>query len=226
VRKLSKIGAVVIAVFALTAIASAAQAAASTFGWASGTVKLERSANTAQVFTVTKPGGAEIGNFTCNTVAANATVGGTGAASVLTNEKTLTYNNSGSADTCPASLGTATITTHKCEYRFNAGATTGAGKSTGTVDIVNCPAAEPIEVNVSGLCLIKISNQTGISTVDYSTTATTPSTVTAVVNANKTIVTSSSGLCGTEGTVGDYTGDVTFEGTTSAGVQTAVNILP
>jgi hypothetical protein len=227
VRKLSKIGAVLVAVFALTAIgASAAHATEATFGWASGTTKIERSANTPQVFTVTTSGGATIGSFSCNTVVANATVTGTGAADVTTNAGTLTYNNSGSADTCPASLGTATITTHNCEYTFHAGTSVSTGHSTGTVDIVNCPTTAPIEVNVSVLCKITISNQTGIGQVTYTTTATTPSTITAEINAVKTITTSSAGLCGTTGVFGDYTGDVTFEGTNASGVQKAIKVLP
>ena len=226
-RKLSKIGAVLVAVSALTAIgASAAQATVSTFGWASGTTKIERSANTAQVFTVTNSSHQTLGSFDCNTVVANATVSGTGAADVTSDAGTLTYNNSGSADTCPASIGTATITTHNCEYTFHPGTSTGAGKSTGTVDIVNCPTTAPIEVNVSVLCLIKIANQTGIGPVTYTTTATTPSTITAEINAVNSITTSSSGACGTGGVVGDYSGDVTFEGTTAAGVQTAIKVLP
>jgi len=228
VRKLSKIGAILVAVFALAAVgASAAQATVSTFAWTEGTTKIERSANTSQVFTVTTTKGLTLGQFTCNTVVANASVTGTGAASVTTNAGTLTYNNSGSADTCPASLGTATITTHNCEYQFRAGTFVKTGHSTGTVDIVNCPTTAPIVVNVAGgLCTIEISNQTGIGPVTYTTTATTPSTITAEINAVKTITTSSSGKCGTDGVLGDYSGDVTFEGTNESGIQTPMKVVP
>jgi hypothetical protein len=228
VRKLSKIGAIVIAVFALTAIgASAAQATEATFGWAAGTTKIERSANTSQVFTVTNSK-ETVGSVTCNTVVFNATVGGTGATSVTTNAGTLTYNNSGSADTCPSSLGTATIHTHNCEYQFTPGLSISTGHSTGTVDIVNCPTTAPIEVNVSALCLIKIYEQTGIGPVTYTTTATTPSTITVEINAINNILGDRSGLCGTaeRAAIADYVGDVTLEGTNASGVQTAIKVLP
>jgi hypothetical protein len=226
VRKLSKIGAVLVAVFALTAIgASAAQATVSTFGWAAGTTKIERSANTPQVFTLTTSKHESLGKFSCDTVTANATVSGTGAASVLTNAGTLTYNNSGSADTCPFSLGTATITTNTCEYRFNPGTSVSTGHSTGTVDIVNCPTTAPIVFTVAGICTVKISNQNGIGPVTYTTTATTPSTITAEVNAVNNIAVTGTGICASA-TVTDYSGDVTFEGTTAGGVQTAIKVLP
>jgi hypothetical protein len=227
VRKLSKIGAVLVAVFALTAIgASAAQATESTFGWASGTTKIERSANTTQIFTVTK-NGTTLGKFECNTVTANATVTGTGAADVTTNAGTLTYNNSGSADTCPASIGTATVKTNNCEYTFHPGLSISTGHSTGTVDIVNCPTeTAPIQVSATG-CLVTISNQNGLGPITYTTTATTPSTITAeIAIANGSIGVMGSGLACSGATGADYSGDVTFEGTTSGGVQSPIKILP
>jgi hypothetical protein len=231
VRQLSNIGAVLVAVFALTAIgASAAQATESTFGWASGTTKIERSANTAQIFKVTNNIGTLLAEVKCNTVIANATVSGTGAASVTTNAGTLTYNNSGSIDTCPSNIGTAEVKTNNCEYQFTPGLSTGTGTSTGTVDIVNCPPTAPIEmtviVNTVKLCQVKISNQTGIGPVTYTTTATAPSTITAVVNAVNSIVVTGSGIACSSAATTDYEGDVTFEGTTSAGAQSAIKVLP
>jgi hypothetical protein len=233
VRKLSKIGAVLVAVFALTAIgASAAQATESTFGWASGTTKIDGSqdpASPAQIFKVTsEPKAGEfklLGEFNCNTVVASALVSGTGATSVTSTAGTLTYNNSGSADKCPASLGEATITTHNCQYQFTPGLSTSAGHSTGSVDIVGCPTTAPIEVNVAGICLVKISNQTGIGPVKYTTTATTPSTITAEINAVNTIAVTGTGVCAAA-KFGDYSGNVIFEGTNAKAEQTAIKILP
>jgi hypothetical protein len=229
VRKLSKIGAVLVAVFALTAIgASAAQATVSTFGWASGTTTIDGTADPsspAQVFTVTNSKGEPLGKFTCNSVVAHATVSGTGAADVTSDAGTLTYNNSGSADTCPASIGTATIKTNNCEYTFHPGTSVTTGHSTGTVDIVNCPTTAPIVVTVAGICTVNISNQTGIGPVTYHTTATTPSTITAEVNAVNTIAVTGTGICASA-VKADYAGNVTFEGTNEKGEQTAIKILP
>ena len=112
---------------------------------------------------------------------------------MTTNAGTLTYNNSGSADERPASLGTAKVTTNNCEYQFTPGLSTGTGTSTGTVDIVNCPTTSPIVVSVvsPGICTVNVSNQTGIGPVKYSTTAGTPSTVTAEISALNFTVTGS-----------------------------------
>jgi hypothetical protein len=228
VRKLSKIGAVLVAVFTLTGIgASAAQATVSTFGWASGTTTIDGTADPsspAQVFTVTSKENKSLGQFTCNSVVARATVSGTGATSVESDAATLTYNNSGSADTCPANIGTATIKTNNCQFRFNPGTSVSTGHSTGTVDIVNCPTTAPIFVSVPGFCTVTITNQSGIGPVTYKTTVTSPSTITAEVNATNIVVTGALG-CATA-THADYAGNVTFEGTNASGAQTAIKVLP
>jgi hypothetical protein len=222
-RKLKTMGIALIAVFALTAVvASAAQA--SEFGWASGTTKIERSANTVQKFNV--PG---IGSFECNEVVAFATgLTGTGAASVTTDKGSLTYNDTTKgSDKCPASLGTATIATNECQYVFTPGTSTGTGTSSGFVDIV-CPTGKSIEVNVSGLCLVKVGPQTGLGPVAYSTNAGPPTSVTITPNVtNIAWSTAPKSLCGTHsGTTATYTGDVTVIGTNSGGTQTAISIKP
>jgi hypothetical protein len=227
-RKIKTMGIALIAVFALAAVAaSAAQAAPAEFGWASGTTKIERSANTVQEFTV--PG---IGSFKCNEVIAFATgLTGTGAASVTTDKKSLTYNDTTKgSDKCPASIGTATITTHECRYQFTPGTSTGTGTSAGTVDIVNCPTTAPIEVNVAGVCIVTISNQTGLGPVAYSTNAGPPTSVTITPNITNiawSTSTTPKTACGVQsGTNATYAGDVTVIGTNSGGTQTAVSIKP
>jgi hypothetical protein len=216
-RKLKTIGSALVVVFALTAVmASAAQA--SEFEWGSGATNIARMSNAVQKFNV--PG---TGSFECNEVEAEASVTGTKAASVTTKAGSLKYHNSGSTNTCPASLGTATVTTHNCEYQFVAGTTTGTGKSTGTVNIVNCPTTSPIEVSVSGLCLIKISNQTGVGPVKYSTIGTFPTGEVQIAPEAKNIAYTKSGLCGSgSGTNAEYSGTVNVtgrNGTTSVGAR-------
>ena len=216
-RKVTTLAIACASVFALSAaIASAAQA--SEFEWASGTTTIERSSNAVQKFNV--PG---TGSFECNEVLAVSTVSGTKAPTVTTNKGSLVYRNSGSANTCPASLGTATITTHECSYQFVAGTTTGTGSSSGTVNLVNCPTSAPIEVNVSGLCLIKISNQSGIGPITYKTNAVSPSTVNIEPHATNIKYTQSGSKTGENA---EYTGAVTVKGKNGSGTQTAVKIIP
>ena len=92
---------------------------------------------------------------------------------------------------------------------------------------MNCPTTAPIVVTVitAGICGTKISNQTGIGPVTYTTTATTPSTITAEINAVNFAVTGT-GIACSAAKFGDYVGDVTFEGTNASGVQTAIKVLP
>jgi hypothetical protein len=221
-RKVRIWGLAFVAALALSAVvASVAEAAASEFEWASGTTTLERSSNAVQLFNV--PG---TGSFECHEVLAAATVSGTKAASVTTNKSSLVYRNSATEAECPASLGKAKVTTHECSYQFVAGTSTGTGTSSGTVNIVNCPSTAPIEVNVSGLCLIKISNQTGIGPITYKTNAVSPTTVNIEPHATN-IAYSKSGLCGTgSGTNAEYSGSVTVKGKNAGGTQTAVKVIP
>jgi hypothetical protein len=208
-RKLRRTSLVLFAVFALTAVAASAAQAAPGFEWASGTTKIERAENTPQEFEV--PGK---GSFSCNEVLANAAVTGTGAASITTTKGTLTYNDTTKGeDKCPASLGTAKVTTNECQYVFNAA---------GTVNVV-CPSGKAIEINVSSLCLIKVGSQAGISPITFDNiTFNGHMAVDLTVEAHN-IAWSSTGLCGAgSGTNATYTGHVVLIGTNGSGAQTDV----
>ena len=74
-----------------------------------------------------------------------------------------------------------------------------------------------------GLCLVKVTNQTGIGPVNMMFF--TPSTIEAQISALNFTVTGSGLIC-SAAKLGDYSGQVTFEGTTSSGVQTAIKVLP
>jgi hypothetical protein len=219
IRNLKALGLALVAVFAMSAVA-ASGAQAAHFAWAEGTTTLngsaEANAGGIQKFTTS------VGTFECNSVTASASVSGLTSETVTTNS--ITYNNSGSADECPASLGTAHISMNGCNYKFHAGATVGESttETSGTVDVI-CPT-NPIEINVSGLCLVKVGSQTGLGPVIYKTIAGSPSTVTIEPKVTN-ITWTSSGLCGTHGdSKGTYTGNVIVKGENELAEQTAVSV--
>jgi hypothetical protein len=219
IRKAPILGLVIVAVFAFTAVvASAAQG--SEFEWESGTTKLGRISNGVQKFLIPS-----LGSFECNQLLAEAAVSGTKASSFTTTKGTLHYQHDGIADSCPASIGTAHIATNECQYQFVAGASTGIGKSEGSMNIL-CPFGKAIEWNVSGWCTVKFLPQINVGQVTYSTEAVTPSTVSIALHL-KYVPYSQSGGCGTvTGKYAEFTGTITVAGTNAFGSKTAVKVSP
>jgi hypothetical protein len=206
-RKLRRTGLVLFMVFVLGAMGGSAARAAPGFEWTAGTTKFERATNTEQLLTF--PG---IGSFDCNEVLASAAVSGAGSETVTTTAGNLTYNDSSKGeDKCPASLGTFHITTNSCQFVIHAG---------GTMDIA-CPTGKALEWNVSGICLIKIGPQTGLTAVAYDdVTETAHMAITAKFDIHN-LAFSTTGLCGTHsGTNAAYEGGITIIGTNSSGAQT------
>jgi hypothetical protein len=91
------------------------------------------------------------GSITCNTVHGHASIGGTGATSILSSS--IAYSGN-----CNFVGQAATVNMNGCNYRFNA---------SGTVDIV-CPGTNEITFSVpSPVCDVVVPPQTGLSSVTY-----------------------------------------------------------
>jgi hypothetical protein len=86
------------------------------------------------------------------------------------------------------------VTTHNCSFLVMTGSTL----ENGTVDIKECPEAEPIEVKAAG-CTVTITNQTGLSAIAF-----TNSSGTVLAKASVTPITQTN-TCG-------ITGKVTYKG--------------
>jgi len=215
--KAPRLGLVIAAVFAVTAVAAPA-AQGSEFEWESGTTKLGRISNSLQNFSI--PG---VGSFSCEKVLAEATVSGTNASSFTTTKGTLHYGSTGLADKCPGSLSTAQIRTNECQYQFVAGTSTGIGKSEGSMNIL-CPFGKAIEWDL-GFCLVRFLPQVNVGQVTYSTQAVTPSTVSIAMNLKN--VPYSVSRCGSwSGKDAEISGTITVAGTTATGANTAVKVSP
>jgi hypothetical protein len=229
IRKLKILGLVLTAILAMSAVvASASQATAGSFTWANGTVKLDMTQDTAspsQRFVI------DAGATECNEVHGSAVVTGTSSTDV--HATSITYQNSGSADTCPSSIGTATFNMNGCGYTFTAGTTLNAMETTaGELHIV-CPAGQQITKTKAGLCTVEIPGQTikGGHTV-YRTITNVGGAGIHAVTAEFTvsgITYDQTGIfCPNGGTKhasnGTYTGKVTITGTNASGNQTSVEV--
>ncbi len=225
IRKLKVLGLAVVAVMAVSAVTAAASQAAGTFTWASGTTKLDATQDAASPLQVFK---VNAGTTECNEVHGTANVTGTASTEVLS--ASVTYQNSGSADTCPGTFGTVTVNMNLCNYRFTAGETIGTSgmETTSAATHIVCPAGKKITVSAGGICTIEIGTQTisGGHTV-YKTITGTPNDVTAEVTVEKIAYSQSGFFCpgGTGSfTNGTYKGNITITGTNSSGVQTSVEV--
>jgi uncharacterized protein affecting Mg2+/Co2+ transport len=227
IRNLKAFGLVLVAAFAMSAVMASASSAAGIFTWGNTTQKITAVQDTGeggkQIFTTTP------GTVTCNEVTGSATIakGTTESTEVLSSS--ITYNNSGSADTCPGPFGTQPkIEMNGCNYRFTAGQTIGtSGKeTTGTAHIV-CPAGQQIVINATG-CTIKVPTQTPTGGhIIFKTIITTPQNHITIETTLSGITYSDSGLlCGTHAdeTNGTYTGNVTFVASDSTGAATKLEV--
>jgi hypothetical protein len=222
IRKLKVLGLALTAVLAMSAVvASASQATVGSFTWANGTTQLDATQDAAtpnQKFVV------DAGSFTCNEVHGTAKVSGTSSTDV-TSEKTITYQNSGSTDTCPASIGTATVKMNECGFTFTAGETLNAMETTASVIHVVCPGTNVISVSVAGLCTVEVPAQTptGGHVVFRTITnafgagihdVTVEATVTGITYDQTGIFCPNGGT--KHGTNGTYNGNITITGTDGA----------
>ena len=207
-RNLKALGLALVAIFAMSAIASsAAQATPGIFTWTAGTTKLTAEQDAVgglQKFTTSN------GNVECNEVHGEATVAGTESAEVTA--QNIKYQNSGSAE-CNGPFGThPKIEFNSCDYLFTAGETIGTTgmETTGQAHIKCATAGQQIVINAS-VCTIKVAEQTPTGGhVIFKTITGTKNHVT--IEATVTGITyTASGLC-TGGNNGTYTGNVTVKG--------------
>jgi hypothetical protein len=166
-RKLKTLGLALIAVFAMSAVASAtASAVGPEFhsGATSGTVKGTNVGE--ETFTVTA------GTVKCS----SATYTGTYSASTVTSQ-IVTPAYSG----CVAfGFVNTPIDVNGCQFRFNQPTEPSKGDYVSTVDIINC--TKPMEVTAAN-CTVTIGNQAGLSGVTWdNVTTATPSHLTATTN--------------------------------------------
>jgi len=214
IRKFKALGLALVAVFAMSVVASSAAQAATGFNWDSGVTLLKASAIEPQKFTTTA------GTVECAEVVGDAAVSGTTATSVTTTS--ITYRQTSTNENCPTNFGsfiTAKIDMNGCNFRFNAGTTVAGNndKLEGTADII-CPVGAQIQVTASN-CTIDIGSQNGLGPVYYENN-TTASPKDVVINPQITnIVYTQTPVgsflpCGsfTNHTGGTYTGKVTITG--------------
>jgi hypothetical protein len=155
IRKLKALGLALTAVLAMSAVvASASQAAAGSFTYGAGTVKLDVTQD------LTSPSHRhtfDAGSFACNEFHGSATAFNASDVHLTA----VTYQNSGSADTCPTGLGVETINMNGCGVTLTAGETLNAMETTaGELHIV-CPGTTQISWGVfPGACTIDIPAQT------------------------------------------------------------------
>jgi hypothetical protein len=169
------------------------------------------------------------GTVNCNEVTGSATITSGSTEEEEVPLSSITYSNSGSADTCPGPFGTEPkIEMNGCNYRYTAGVTIGTTgmETTGTTHIV-CPAGQQIVIKAPG-CTIKVPTQTPTGGhVIYRTITTTPQNHVTLEATLTGITYSTSGLlCGTHAdeTNGTYTGNVTFKAFDSTGTQTNLEV--
>jgi hypothetical protein len=147
----------------------------------------------------------------------------------VTSNAPITYQNSGSADTCPASIGTATVNMNGCGYTFTAGETLNAMETTAGEIHVTCPAGKVISVSVAGLCTVEVPAQTikGGHTV-YRTITGAVNHVTAEATVSGITYDQTGIFCPNGGTKhasnGTYTGKITITGTNASGGATSVEV--
>jgi hypothetical protein len=226
-RKIKRLGLALTAVLAMSLMAApASEATQGSFTWANTTVKLDVTQHPRSVGEFRF----DAGNIQCNEVHMDASVSGTGSSEFSTTNGT--YQNSGSADTCPASIGTATVGMNGCFYTFTAGETLNAMETTGSIHIV-CPSEKVFSVSVAGLCTIEIGSHTPTGghviyrTITNSGGAnihdvTVEFTISAITYDQTGI------FCPNGGTKhasnGTYNGRVTIIGTNASGGQTSVEV--
>jgi hypothetical protein len=153
IHRLKALGLALTAVLAMCALVASASQAAGSFTYGAGTVKLDITQDPASPihkFTI------DAGSFSCNEVHAHSTV--FNATDITTTG--LTYQNSGSADTCPASIGTATLNANGCGYTLTAGETLNAMETTAAETHFVCPAGKVMSWTVAGLCTLEFGPQT------------------------------------------------------------------
>ena len=224
-RNLKAVGLALVAVLAMTAVAASA-AQAGQFTWENGTTLAtakQEAEGGSQLFKIT--GG--LLTVTCDEVKGHAAISGSGpAASITTTE--ITYNDSElGGDKCTGPLGTQpVIEMNGCQYRFNAGSTTGSGVTQGTVDIINCTNADKsITINGGALCTVHVPEQTGVGPVTYRTINPGSKKEVTIEPNVVNIAYHHTGLCGNAtNNNGTYTGNVIVKGQNAASEQTDVTV--
>jgi hypothetical protein len=227
IRKLKVLALALTAVLAASAVvASASQATQGSFTWAAGTVKLDVTQDAASPI---QRWGFDAGSTDCNEVHASAVVSGTSSSDVTLGS--VTYQNSGSADTCPTSIGTASFNMNGCGFTLTAGETLNAMETTATELHIVCPAGQQITKSTAGLCTIDIPAQTikgGHTVYRTITGAGGINHVTAEITVSGITYDQTGVFCpggGTKhGANGIYTGKVTITGTNASGGQTSVEV--
>jgi hypothetical protein len=207
-RKLKVIGLALVAIFAFTALASAASAAEFESASTNTTIKGEQS--TKNVFTVNSR------TVECN----KATFTGFQAAT-----KAATLEVHPEYSECTGFGLPATVTTTGCNYKFNS-PTGSTPNFTGSVNIVSASGetCSNITVAVAG-CTVKIGPQGPLSGISYNANGSTV-TVTSNVTTIAANVEGSVLICGTNGArTGTYTGTVLTKGFNSGGTQVNIGIM-
>jgi hypothetical protein len=220
-RKLKALGLALVAVFAMSALASAAQADGtpeyfhSSFEETVLTGNSVEGATGDQVFTP-KPEGAAI---TCHTASFEGKADGTANGNTYTTAEEVTVHPQYSS--CDKFAGqNVTVNTHKCHYDLSP--TTEGESEMATVSIVKCPSATnketgegPIEIIVEGLATIKIANQALPKAVAYENVGghvRVNATATGIAFTCAPALACALGGVPSSGSEGTYTGDVTVRG--------------
>lgn len=165
IRHLKAFGPILVATFAIGAIAaSTAQAVEGQFSWAAVTKYLDLASEGEQKFTTT------VGTTTCETGHGKGNVEGIGASTITLEQ--ITFKDFGTEDKCHGPLSTTpTVKSNLCDFRFHVGKTlkqSPEGETEGTVDVL-CPPEKSITIDVTFGCSIDIGPQMERGPVFYRT---------------------------------------------------------
>jgi hypothetical protein len=220
IRNLKALGLVLVAVFAMSAVAASGASAAVEFNAEAGTTKL----------TATNQTGTEdkfvtdAGEIHCKTTTAEGTVATFPTTSVTFSK--VAY------DECKGPLNvTVTVDMHGCGYQFSAGATDAEGNFEGSARITGCETGKVIEVTAPG-CTIKVGEQGPLTKVTYTNKGTLANReiTTDVGITNIAYKEENTGIIhtckhsGENTTGGVYTGSETATGSTAANVMKGIFI--
>ncbi|MFT3864758.1 MAG: hypothetical protein QM729_10840 [Solirubrobacterales bacterium] len=204
IRNLRILGLTMVAMLAVGVVGASAASAASFHSESSETFVLG-SQSTQNVFTVNSR------TFKCSTVTFTGSFEGTSKSTL--EEIHPEYGG------CEAFGLEIAINTEGCNYTFDEPSGSGSESHTGTVNLV-CATGHEIEMNTaSGVCVVTVGSQSGLSSVTYTDEGSGSSRsvlVTANVSGISVDVSGSTLICGTNGTrSATYTGSVSTKGYTS-----------
>jgi hypothetical protein len=232
--KAKGLGAALMAVLAIGAIAASAAQATPTFtGFSTpgGVPTHEHTIieGTTEEGSVFRLAYGPIGTLECHESLTGTSL--TGDDTELTIIPVYTYPDTSGKTDCTTDIGGTKFTTHinmnGCDYVFHSGtATADPDVHSGTTDI-KCPSG-PITITITKLgseetkCTVTVGSQNGLGPVKYTNkTATKPTDVTVDSEINNITYSSAGGLlnCGTSN--GSHTGGTTASNTTLQGFNTA-----